>query len=81
MKTQNKKIKINIKIGEKVKIISGKYKNQTSIVKKIIYKNNTIILENINIKTKHLKSKQNEEPGQRKQIEGPIHRSNLKKQS
>nr|QCI08436.1 ribosomal protein L24 [Ptilothamnion sphaericum] len=74
-----KKTKINIKVGDKVKIISGKYKNQTSIVKKILYKKNSLIIENINLKTKHIKSKKNEESGQIKQIEKPINLSNIKK--
>ena len=73
-----KKIKIDIKKGQTVKIISGKYKGQIGKVMQVIYKNNSLIIENINLKIKHLKSKQSEQSGQIKNIEKPIHRSNVK---
>lgn len=70
--------KINLKTGDIVKIISGKYKNKKGKIKKIIVNKNSLIIENINTKTKHVKPKQNEEKGQIIQIEAPIHRSNAK---
>ena len=72
-----KKYKIKAKRGNEVKIISGKYKGKTGIVKKIFNETNKIIVENINIKTKHAKSKQSEEKGTLKKIEGPIDYSNV----
>ncbi len=75
---QKKKTKIKVKVGNIVKIISGKYKNETGKVNKIFYKKNSLIVENINLKTKHIKPKQSEEHGQIKQIEKPIHISNIK---
>nr|QCI08047.1 ribosomal protein L24 [Plumaria plumosa] len=73
-----KKYKINIKQGDEVKIISGKHKGSTGKVLKIIRKSNCLIVENINIQVKHVKPKQNEEKGEIKRIERPIHRSNIK---
>nr|QCI04312.1 ribosomal protein L24 [Anotrichium furcellatum] len=73
-----KKLKININKGQIVKIISGKYKGQIGEVKKVIYKHNSLIIENINIKIKHFKPKQSEETGEIRNIETPIHRSNVK---
>nr|QCI07925.1 ribosomal protein L24 [Pleonosporium borreri] len=72
------KSKTNIKVGDIVKVISGKYKNETGKVNKILFKKNSLIIENINIKTKHIKPKQSEEHGQIQQIEKPIHISNIK---
>lgn len=71
--------KINLKTGDTVEIVSGKYKNQKGKIKKILVKKNSLIIENINIKTKHIKPKQAEEQGLIKKIEAPIHRSNAKK--
>nr|YP_009391903.1 ribosomal protein L24 [Acrosorium ciliolatum]ARW60047.1 ribosomal protein L24 [Acrosorium ciliolatum] len=72
------KKKINLKTGETVQIISGKYKNQTGKIKKIFINKNSLIIENLNIKTKHVKPKQTEENGKIAKIEAPIHRSNAR---
>jgi len=74
----NKKNNI-LKVGDKVKIISGKYKDKEGKIIKIIAKKNQIFIENINLKIKHMKSKQANDKGEIKQIEGCIHKSNLKK--
>lgn len=73
-----KKYRINIKQGDEVKIISGKYKGSTGKVIKVITKSNRLIVEKINVQLKHVKPKQTEEKGEIKQIERPIHRSNIK---
>lgn len=70
---------IKFKTGDNVTIISGKYKGQTGKIIKIIIKNNSLIVENINLKTKHIKPKQSEEKGIIKTIEAYIHSSNVKK--
>lgn len=70
--------KFFIKVGDQVKIISGSYKNQVGTVLKIYKKTGKIIVENINIHYKHIKSKTKNESGQIKQIETPIHHSNVK---
>ena len=71
--------KTNLKVGDTVKIISGRYKSQVSKIKKIIYKKNSVIIENINLKTKYIKPNNNEESGRIQKVEKPIHRSNIKK--
>nr|ARW68756.1 ribosomal protein L24 [Palisada sp.] len=73
-----KKYKIKVKKGNTVKVISGKHKGQTGIVKEIINNKNKIVVEKINIQTKHTKAKQSEDKGIIQQIEGPIHYSNIK---
>jgi len=73
------KKKDKLKIGDNVKIISGKHKGQEGKIKKIIAKKNHIFIENINLKIKHIKPKQTDEQGEIKQIEGYIHKSNLRK--
>nr|YP_009391697.1 ribosomal protein L24 [Laurenciella marilzae]ARW59841.1 ribosomal protein L24 [Laurenciella marilzae] len=73
-----KKYKIKAKKGNEVKIISGKYKGKIGIIKEILYEKNKVIIDKINIQTKHIKVKQSEEKGIIKQVEGPIHYSNIK---
>nr|WMP11888.1 50S ribosomal protein L24 [Laurencia australis]WMP12099.1 50S ribosomal protein L24 [Laurencia australis] len=73
-----KKYKIRAQKGDKVKIISGKYKGQTGVIKEVLNEKNKVIIKDINLQTKHIKVKQSEEKGSIKQIEGPIHYSNVK---
>lgn len=68
---------LTIKVGEKVKIISGNDKGKEGLVKKTFKSTNQIIVEGINIKVKHSKSQRSGETGEIKRIEFPIHRSNI----
>lgn len=70
-------IKSHVKIGEKVKIISGKEKGKIGLVKKIIKQNNKLIIEGINIGIKHIKPSRPGQNGEIKRIEFPIHSSNV----
>nr|QCI06052.1 ribosomal protein L24 [Delesseria sanguinea] len=71
-----KKRKVQFMIGENVKVISGKHKGKTGKIKKILFKKNGLIIENINLKTKHIKPKQTDEQGKIIKIEAYIHSSN-----
>lgn len=70
--------KIHIKVGDKVKIISGSDKNKTGEVLKISSNTGKILVKGINLKFKHLKPSKENEIGEIKQIEAPIHHSNVK---
>ncbi len=70
-------LKSHVKIGEKVKIISGKEKGKIGLVKKIIKQNNRLIIEDINIGVKHIKPSRPGQNGEIKRIEFPIHSSNV----
>lgn len=74
---QTKK-KYSIKIGDTVKIISGSFKNKTGEIIKINQTKGTLIVKGINFKFKHIKPKTENEIGEIKQIEAPIHHSNVK---
>ena len=69
--------KIHVKIGDTVKIISGFDKNKTGEVLKLYQKTGKIIVKGINLKTKHIKPSKKNEDGKIKQIEAPIHHSNV----
>ena len=73
------KINLHIKLKDKVKIISGQNKGKVGIVKNVIRETSQIIIEGINIKTKHLKRSRQGETGLIKKIEFPIHSSNVSK--
>jgi len=73
-----KKQKIHVKVGDQVKIISGFHKNETGEVSKIDKKTGKIIVQGINFKFKHMKPTSENEIGEIKQFEAPIHHSNVK---
>jgi len=73
-----KQIKMHIKIGDNVKIISGFDKNKTGKVTKINRNTGKIIVKGINFKFKHIKPNAENEVGEIKQFEAPIHHSNVK---
>ena len=73
-----KKQKMPIKIGDTVTIISGFHKNESGEVIKINRKTGKIIIQGINFKFKHIKPNTENEIGEIKQFEAPIHHSNVK---
>jgi len=70
--------KINLKIGDQVKIISGFHKNETGEIIKINRKTGKVVVQGINFKFKHVKPNTENEIGEIKQFEAPIHHSNVK---
>ena len=73
-----KKQKMHIKIGDTVIITSGFNKNETGEVIKIDKKTGKIVLKGLNFKFKHIKPNTENEIGEIKQFEAPIHHSNVK---
>lgn len=69
--------KMHVKLGDTVKVISGSEKGKIGEIAKIFKHNSTVIIKDVNLKTKHVKSKQEDEQGQIIKIEGPIHSSNV----
>jgi len=75
---KNKK-SLHIKVGDKVKVISGQNKGKIGVIKTIIKEASKVIIEGINIKIKHIKPTRPGETGQIKELEFPIHSSNVSK--
>ena len=65
------------KIGDNVKVILGKDKGQTGIIKILSLKKNKIIIEGINTKIKHVKPTRKDEAGKIIQFDAPIDISNV----
>ena len=73
----SKKQKIHVKVGDTVKILSGFSKNETGEVLKINRNTGKLIVKGINFKFKHVKPNNENEIGEIKQLEAPIHHSNV----
>jgi large subunit ribosomal protein L24 len=71
--------KLHIKLRDKVKIISGQNKGKVGVIKNVIKETSQVIVEGINIKSKHLKRTRPNETGLIKKLEFPIHSSNVSK--
>ena len=73
-----KKQKMHVKVGDILMIISGFHKNETGEIIKINKKTGKVLVKGINFKFKHVKPNTEDEIGEIKQFEAPIHHSNVK---
>ncbi len=69
--------KMHIKKGDTVQIISGSEKGKIGEVVKVYPETSRVIVQGVNVKTKHVKPQQEGESGQIVNIEAPIHSSNV----
>jgi large subunit ribosomal protein L24 len=74
----SKQQKMHVKVGDTVRIISGFSKNETGEVIKINREKGTLLVKGINFKFKHIKPNNENEKGEIKKVEVPIHHSNVK---
>jgi large subunit ribosomal protein L24 len=74
----SKNKKIHVKVGDNVKVISGFNKNKTGQITKIYKNTGKILVKGINFKFKHIKPNTENDVGEIKQFEAPIHHSNVK---
>ena len=74
----SKQPKVHVKVGDQVTVISGFHKNETGEVLKVNQKTGKIIVQGVNFKFKHIKPNTVNEVGEIKQMEAPIHHSNVK---
>lgn len=69
---------MKVKVGDNVKIISGKDKGKEGKVIKTLKKENRVVVEGLNIIKRHSKPRTNEDKGGIIDIEAPLHVSNVK---
>lgn len=67
---------MKLKTGDKVTVIAGANKGKEGKILKVL--DERVIVEGVNIVTKHIKPKYNNESGEIVKTEAPIHRSNVK---
>jgi large subunit ribosomal protein L24 len=77
-KQMPKKQKMHVKVGDIVVLISGFHKNETGEIIKINKNTGKILVKGINFKFKHVKPNTENEIGEIKQFEAPIHHSNVR---
>jgi len=70
-------VKVHVKKGDKVKVISGGDKGKLSEVLEVFRKTGVIKVKDVNVKTKHVKPRQEGESGQITKMEAPIHHSQV----
>ena len=73
-----KQQKIHVRVGDAVTIMSGFHKNEKGEVIRINKNTGKIVVKGVNFKFKHIKPRTENEIGEIKQFEAPIHHSNVK---
>ncbi len=68
---------MKIKKGDNVKVISGKDRGKSGKVLKVFLARNAVIVEGINVRKKHTRSKKQGQKGQVIQMPMPVHLSNI----
>ena len=68
---------MNFKVGDKVVVIAGKDKGKEGKIIKTLKKDNKVVVEGINMVTKHVKPSAQNENGGIIKVEAPIHASNV----
>jgi large subunit ribosomal protein L24 len=69
--------KMHIKKGDTVQVISGSSKGKVAKVLAVFPKNSTVLIEGVNLKTKHIKPQGESQPGEIINREFPIHSSKV----
>ena len=74
---KNKRVKLNIRKGDLVKVIAGDSKGQQGKVVEVITKTNRVLVEGANMVSKHTKPNAANPNGGINKMEAPIHISNV----
>jgi len=69
---------MKVKVGDKVKVLTGKDKGKEGTVLHTFKTKNRVIVEGVNIVKKHMKPSRTNETGGILETENPIHVSNVK---
>lgn len=68
---------MNIRKGDKVKVMAGKDRGKEGQVNQVFPKDNRVVVDGVNKIYKHLKSRQGEAKGKRIELFGPISVANV----
>jgi large subunit ribosomal protein L24 len=72
-----KKMKLKIKTGDRVLVLSGKDRGKTGTVSQVIAARSLVVVDGVNKSVKHMKTNQKDQKGQRIEYFSPIHSSNV----
>ena|SRR3989338_8768237 len=68
---------MKIKTGDKIRVMAGKEKGKEGTVLQVFVKPARIVVEGINMATRHLRSRTRDQSGQKVQFPSPLHISNV----
>jgi large subunit ribosomal protein L24 len=74
---QTVRTRMHVKKGDTVQVIAGKDKGKVGEVLTAIPSESRVVVQGVNLKTKHIKPQQEGESGQITTVEFPIHSSNV----
>ncbi|XLQ11203.1 MAG: 50S ribosomal protein L24 [cyanobacterium endosymbiont of Epithemia adnata isolate EadnSB Bon19] len=69
--------RMHVKTGDTVQVISGRDKGKVGQIIKTNPKTSKVLIQGVNVRTKHVKSQQEGESGQITTFEAPIHSSKV----
>ncbi len=72
---------MHIKKNDEVVVLAGNSRGKTGRVIQVLPKDNRVVVEGVNVRTKHLRRSQATPQGGRVEREFPIHASNVRKAS
>lgn len=76
-KAPKERTKMHVKKGDTVQVISGKDKGKVGEIIRAIPEESQVVVQGVNIRTKHVKPQQEGESGRIITFEAPIHSSNV----
>lgn len=71
------RIPMHVKKGDKVQVIAGEDKGKVGTIVRVLPKKGKVVVEGVNIGTKHIAPRGENETGQIKTMEMPVHHSNV----
>ncbi len=74
---KQKQVKLHVRSGDTVLVIAGDAKGKQGVIKSVDREKQRAIIEGVNLVKKHVKPSATNPQGEIKEIESPIHVSNL----
>ena len=72
------RVKLHVRKGDQVEVISGNHRGSTGKVLEVIARKQRVLVEGVRMIKRHLKKSQDNPQGKIAEREGPIHISNVK---
>lgn len=72
---------MHVKKGDEVVVLAGNDRGKRGLVKEAMPRANRVVVEGVNVRTKHLRRTQKNPQGGRVEREFPIHASNVRRAS
>ena len=74
---QKTRHRMHVKKGDTVQIITGSEKGKVGEILRVLPETSKVVVQGVNVRTKHVKPQQEGESGQITTFEAPIHSSNV----